>query len=109
MSFFGNSRIPYYVIPSLPCVIPRLDRGISSQNRYPWVKPEDDIVGNSRIPRINLEFLKDCFASLAMTKILEFLEIASAFSKPRNDENSRIHYRDPPVKLGDDTKSKVRG
>ena len=25
-----------------PCVIPRLDRGISSQNRDPRVKPEDD-------------------------------------------------------------------
>ena len=32
-------------------VIPRLDRGISSQNRDPRVKPEDDIVGNSRIPK----------------------------------------------------------
>ena len=53
-----NSRIPY---------------------RDPRVKPEDDIVGNSRIPKANLEFPKDefrisrdCFASLAMTKILEF-------------------------------------
>ena len=35
---------------------------------------------NSKIPR-------DCFASLAMTKILEFLEIASSFAllTPRND------------------------
>ena len=32
------------------CVIPRPLRGISSQNRDPRVKPEDDIVGNSRIP-----------------------------------------------------------
>ena len=37
-------------------VIPRLDRGISSQinlefPRDPRVKPEDDIVGNSRIPK----------------------------------------------------------
>ena len=36
-----------------------------------------------------------------MTKILKFLEIAS----PLNDENSRILYRDPPVKLGDDTRT----
>ena len=37
------------VIPDLTFfVIPRLDRGISSQNRDPRVKPEDDIVGNSR-------------------------------------------------------------
>ena len=41
----------------------------------------------------NLEFLRIN---------LEFLEIASAFSKPRNDENSRIPYRDPPKGLGDD-------
>ena len=34
---------------SKPCVIPRLDRGISSQNRDPRVKLGDDIVGNSRI------------------------------------------------------------
>ena len=40
-----NSRIPK------PCVIPRLDRGISSQNRDLPVKLEDDIVGNSRIPK----------------------------------------------------------
>ena len=72
---------------------------MTSQNRDPRVKPEDDIVRNSRIPsanlefpkhnflgileflrqnleflRINLEFLKDCFASPAMTQgILEFL------------------------------------
>ena len=42
-----NSRIPK------PCVIPQLDWGISSQRilyRDPRVKPEDDIVGNSRIP-----------------------------------------------------------
>ncbi|MCI7103170.1 MAG: hypothetical protein MR927_03130 [Campylobacter sp.] len=47
-----SSRIPKpCVIPQLAFfVIPRLDRGISSQNRDPRVKPEDDIVGNSRIP-----------------------------------------------------------
>ncbi|MDD7599441.1 MAG: hypothetical protein SPJ69_00165 [Campylobacter sp.] len=28
--------------------------------------------------------------------------MGSAFSKPRNDENSRIPYRDPPKGLGDD-------
>ena len=28
---------------------------------------------NQEFLRINLEFLKDCFASLAMTRILEFL------------------------------------
>ena len=28
--------------------------------------------------------------------------MGSAFSKPRNDENSRIPYRDPPEGLGDD-------
>ena len=41
----------------------------------------DDIVGNSRIPKANLEFPKDefrisrdCFASLAMTQgILDFI------------------------------------
>ena len=34
---------------------------------------------------------------------LEFLEIASVALLPRNDtENSRIPYRDPRVKLGDD-------
>ena len=32
------------------CVIPRLDRGISSQNRDSRVKPEDDIVGNLEFP-----------------------------------------------------------
>ncbi|MCI6344634.1 MAG: hypothetical protein MR769_08160, partial [Campylobacter sp.] len=31
-------------------VIPRLDRGMTSQNIDPPVKPEDDIVENSRIP-----------------------------------------------------------
>ena len=33
---------------------------------------------------------------------LEFLEIASVALLPRNDENSRIPYRDPRIKLGDD-------
>ena len=57
---------------------PRLDRGISSQNRYPWVKPEDDIVGNSRIPKDKSRIPRDCFASLAMTRILEFLSLVSS-------------------------------
>ena len=48
---FKNSRIPY---------------------SDPRVKPEDDIVGNSRIPRIILEFLR---------MNLEFLEIASLRSQ----------------------------
>ena len=51
-----------------------------SHHRDPRVKPEDDIVGNSRIPKANLKFPKDefkiprdCFASLAMTQgILNF-------------------------------------
>ena len=38
--------------------------------------------------RINLEFLKDCFAR--NDKILEFIEIASVALLPRNDKNSRI-------------------
>ena len=37
----------------------------------------------SRIPKTKSRIPRDCFASLAMTRILEF-------------------YRDPPVKLGDD-------
>ena len=45
---------------------------------------------NLEFLRINLEFLKDCFASLAMTKILEFLR------------EFRIPYRDPRVKPEDD-------
>ena len=36
---------------------------------------------------------------------LEILEIASAFSKPRNDKNSRIPYRDPRIKPEDDTRT----
>ena len=48
-------------------------------------KPRND-AGNSRIFKNNLEFLG---------QNLEFLEIASAFSKPRNDENSRIPYKIP--------------
>ena len=35
-----------------PCVIPRPLRGISSQNRDPPVKLRDDIVGNSKIPKL---------------------------------------------------------
>ena len=66
---------------------------------------------NSRIPRINLEFPKDefrisrdCFASLAMTKILEFLrlKIPPNPQKRKYKTNSRIPYRDPPKALGDD-------
>ena len=53
----------------------------------------DDIVGNSRIPRIK---------SRIPELNLEFLEIASVALLPRNDENSRIPYRDPPKGLGDD-------
>ena len=51
-----------------------------------------------------------------MTRILEFLgqnlefpEIASAFLKPRNDENLKFASRDPPKGLGDDTKIKAQG
>ena len=54
--------------------------------RDPRVKPEDDIVGNSRIPRIkskipriNLEFLRINLEFLRMN--LEFLEIASLRSQ----------------------------
>ena len=66
---------------------------------------------NSRIPRINLEFPKDkfrisrdCFALLAMTKILEFLrlKIPPNPQKRKYKTNSRIPYRDPLVKLRDD-------
>ena len=41
-------------------------------DRDPRVKPEDDIVGNSRIPKTKSRILRDCFASLAMTRALEF-------------------------------------
>ena len=46
----ANSRIPKDKsrIPK-PCVIPDLIGG--SHHRDPRVKPEDDIVGNSRIPK----------------------------------------------------------
>ena len=30
------------------------------------------------------------------------MRLLPLFSKPRNDENSRIPYRDPPKGLGDD-------
>ena len=32
------------------------------------------------------------------------MRLLRLFSKPRNDENSRISYRDPRVKSGDDTR-----
>ena len=50
-------------------------------------------MGNSRIPRIK---------SRIPELNLEFLEIASVALLPRNDENSRIPYRDPRVKPEDD-------
>ena len=43
-------RLGILEFPKL-CVISRLNPMISSQNRDPRVKPEDDIVGNSRIPK----------------------------------------------------------
>ena len=62
-------------------LLPHNDENSRIPYRDPRVKPEDDIVGNSRIPKINLEFPKDefrisrdCFASLAMTQgILDFI------------------------------------
>ena len=39
-----------------------------SHHRDPRVKPEDDIVGNSRIPKDKSRIPRDCFASLAMTE-----------------------------------------
>ena len=49
-------------------LLPRNDTGNSKiPYRDPRVKPEDDIVENSRIPR-------DCFASLAMTAIFAMTE-----------------------------------
>ena len=65
---YRNSRIPY-----------------RDPHRYPPRGLRDDIVRNSRISRLNLEFLN-----------LEFLEAFCVY------RNSRIPYRDPRVKLGDD-------
>ncbi|MCI7103830.1 MAG: hypothetical protein MR927_06560, partial [Campylobacter sp.] len=48
----GNLEFPK------PCVIPRLDRRTSSQNRDPPVKLGDGIVGNLEFLRMNLEFLE---------------------------------------------------
>ena len=63
------------------------------------------MTGNFRIPKINLEFPKDefrisrdCFALLAMTKILEFLRLKI----PPNPQKTKIPYRDPRVKPEDD-------
>ena len=54
---------------------------------------------------MNLEFLEIAsVALLAMTKILEFLrlKIPPNPQKRKYKTNSRIPYRDPRVKLGDD-------
>ena len=53
---FKNSRILEFHIEILGSS-PRMTQG----------RLGDDIVGNLEFLRINLEFLKDCFASLAMT------------------------------------------
>ena len=54
---FKNSRILEFHIEILGSS-PRMTQG----------RLGDDIVGNLEFLRINLEFLKDCFASLAMTR-----------------------------------------
>ena len=58
---FKNSRILEFHIEILGSS-PRMTQG----------RLGDDIVGNLEFLRINLEFPKDCFASVAMTKIIEF-------------------------------------
>ena len=61
-----------------------------------------------KICKLNLSSLK-ANKNLEFLRInLEFLEIASVALLPRNDAgNSRIPYRDPLKRLGDDTKSKA--
>ena len=74
----GILEFPKIKIPPNP-----QKRKYKTNSRIPYRDPPkglgDGIVGNSRIPKANLEFPKDefrisrdCFASLAMTKILEF-------------------------------------
>ena len=58
---FKNSRILEFHIEILGSS-PRMTQG----------RLGDDIVGNLEFLRINLEFFKDCFASLAMTNFRQF-------------------------------------
>ena len=80
-------------------VIPRLDRGISSQNRDPRVKLGDDIVGNSRIPKnksrfpsgfslgildLIFIFLKERFLLALRSCRCAFLHLCSKYQKKLN-------------------------
>ncbi|WP_321225610.1 hypothetical protein [Campylobacter sp.] len=67
------------------------------------------MIAHKGLGRSPYKICKLDLSSLKANKNLEFPEIASAFSKPRNDENLKFASRDPPKGLGDDTKSKAQG